>query len=140
MDKITEWNEKSIIYSFDNSEPIFDDYFKAFSLNGEFIKPKTIIMSYDKCEVSFEEEFNVVVVDKVFFNRPNSDIQEEVLPREEAQVEPPIDEDFQLDEGELEDVWATVNYSKIGNSIFANNLIGEPFRIKAFKRVFFKEA
>ncbi|MGL6099129.1 MAG: hypothetical protein ACRC0G_05865 [Fusobacteriaceae bacterium] len=137
MDKILEWLEKSIIYSFDNSDSIFENYFKALSLSGELMKPKSIRMEYDRCEVFFDSEFKVLIVDGESVNRP-------IIGKKE-QTEPPVEEpkpeqDFEFDEDMVEDEWATVVYTKIGNGIYANNLIGEPIKIKAYKKVYFKEA
>ncbi|MGL5715864.1 MAG: hypothetical protein ACRCX2_22795 [Paraclostridium sp.] len=129
MDKIQEWLEKSIIYSFDNSDPIFENYFKALTKKGELIKPKRIIMNYDKCEVLFSEEFDIIVISEITFTRP---IQSTKL--EEVKLET-----FEFEEPEIDDVWPTITYTKLGNSIYANNL-GEETEIEVFKRVFFKEA
>ncbi|MGL5767910.1 MAG: hypothetical protein ACRCX8_19920, partial [Sarcina sp.] len=70
MDKILEWLEKSIIYSFDNAEPIFDNYFKALNSNGEIIKPYRIEMDYDKCCVIFKETFNAILINGNVFIKP----------------------------------------------------------------------
>lgn len=135
MDKILEWLEKSIIYSFDNAEPIFDNYFKALNSNGEIIKPYRIEMDYDKCSIIFKETFNAVLINGNVFIKPlgvkkekevdnqNDEIKNSFFVPEEPNTETPM-----------------IVYTISGNSIYADNIGSEEQDVSLEVKTYFKEA
>lgn len=142
MDKILQWLEKSIIYSFSNSEPIFDNYFKALTKLGLVIEPKGITMDYEKCEIHFETEFNAVLINGEVFVRPVGNVKESII--DKVNVEKPIETKEKTgfeppDEG-VDPPAPIIIYTVIGDTLYANNTGVDPFIDTALIKVFFKEA
>lgn len=134
MDKILQWLEKSIIYSFDNNEPIFDKYFKIITNDGSTISPKNIEMGYDKCTVNFDAPFQAIMINGVVFVRPIDVVE---IKSETKTIK---DVGFTLPEEPEEPIPPIVIYSKVGSVIYAENTGETTIETTANVKHYFKEA
>lgn len=132
MEKI-KWLEKSIVYSFNPKENIFNgSFFKALIL-GKTEDPFEIKMDYESCEVKFHDKFDILILNNETFIRPiEVDVKEIVneIKNEEEKIK--------LDETS-EEKNNFVIFEKVGDKLYATALSGEA-EVELNISVYFKEA
>lgn len=131
MEKI-KWLKDSIVYAFDPKENIFNNFFNAL-IGNELIQPVEIIMDYTSCEVKFNREFDIAVVDGQTYIRPI------VAPVAPEPVKSKISE-FELPDPDVgEPSIPVIVYKVIGGNLYAENF-GDETSVILIEREYFKEA